>query len=373
METRSQLMSPDPLYVTQSYLPPFDEFVAQMQRIWQSGQLTNNGPLVVEYEDQLKKRLGVKHIFTVDNGDAGLRVAYKAMELSGSVVTTPFSYVSTTSSLLWSGLTPIFADIDPETLTIDPQRVAESITEDTSAILATHVFGNPCDVNRLQEVADEHKLWLIYDAAHAFGVTYNDSPILSFGDVSMISLHATKIVHSGEGGLLATNDDELASQIEWRRRFGHDGTESFHGVGINAKMSELHAGLGLCVLHHYDTIVALRRKAAVAYDTAIDDLKLPISKPTIRPKTVYNSAYYPILLESESTLIRVIDYLNQRQIFPRRYFYPSLNTVATFGHFPNMPISESVSARALCLPFSATTTEHQIRRVTNAISEALRK
>ncbi len=366
-------MSLDPLYVTQSYLPPFEEFVTQMQRIWQSGQLTNNGPLVVEYENQLKQRLGVKHVLAVDNGDAGLRVAYRAMNLSGSVITTPFSYVSTTSSLIWSGLTPIFADIERETLTIDPDRVADAITEDTTAILATHVFGNPCDVNRLQEVADEHGLWLIYDAAHAFGVTYNDSPILSFGDVSMISLHATKIVHSGEGGLLATNDDELASQIEWRRRFGHRSDESFSGVGINAKMSELHAGLGLCVLQQYDTIVKLRRKAAAAYDAAIDNLELPLSRPTIRPQTIYNSAYYPLLLESESALVRVVGYLNQQQIFPRRYFYPSLNTVKTLGDFPVMPNSESVSARVLCLPLSASTTNQQVERVVNAIGEAMRQ
>ncbi len=364
-------MPTEPLYVTQSYLPPFEEFVAQMRQVWQTAQLTNNGPLVCEYESRLKELLGVDHIVSVDNGDAGLRVAYKALRLSGEVITTPFSYISTTSSLLWSGLKPVFADVEEDTLTLDPECVMAAITSRTTAILATHVYGNPCDVRRLAQLADQHGLKLIFDAAHAFGVRYEGQPILAYGDVSMVSLHATKLVHAAEGGILATNDSKLAEDIEWRRRFGHDGTESYHGVGINAKMSELHAGLGLCVLRHIDEIVAARRRISACYDSLIDELGLPFCYPKLRPETDYNFAYYPVLLESAEQLTRVLTFLNSQNIYPRRYFFPSMNTIKTLGDFPRMPVSEAVSSKVLCLPLSASMTEAQVDRVVRAIAFAV--
>ena len=355
------------LYVTESFLPPIDEYIERLRTIWESGQLTNNGSLVRELESRLCDYLGVKHCVLVSNGDAGLRIAIRGLDLAGEVITTPFSYVSTASSIKWLGLTPVFADIEPDSLTIDPEKVEQSITPKTSAIMATHVYGNPCDVDRLNEIAKRHNLRIIYDAAHAFGVEYQGAGIAGFGDVSMFSLHATKLFHSGEGGLLATNNSAIAEQVEWRRRFGHKGAEEFHGPGINAKMSELHAAMGLCVLDHIDEIFSRREVASQTYDRLISDYQVNLKRPVLRDGTKYNHAYYPVLFESQTALVNAFESLKSEHIFPRRYFYPSLNTVKTLGEFSDQPVAESVAPRAACLPLSAQTTESDICRVVNGI------
>ena len=353
----------EPLHVTRSYLPPVDEYMKRLATVWASGQATNNGPLVGELEQKLAEHHGVKHALCVSNGDAGLHVAIRALDLTGEVITTPFSYVSTLSSLVWSGLKPVFADIDPQTFTVDPNLVEDNITESTSAILVTHVFGNPCDVEALEDIARRHELKLIYDAAHAFGVTYKGRGILNFGDVSMVSLHATKLFHCGEGGLLAGNNQQLFERLEWTRRFGHDGTEAFHGVGVNAKMSELHAAMGLCVWDHMPEVIAGRKAICQLYDRAIADRQLLLTKPVIRDGASENYSYYPVLFESESKLLETMEILAGAQVFPRRYFYPSLNTVKEICDVVSMPVSESIASRILCLPLSTEMTADDVQRV----------
>ncbi len=360
----------EPIHVTKTFLPPLEEYIEKLRKIWSSHNLTNNGPMVQELESKLQEYLGVKHVILVSNGDAGLRLCLKSMELTDEVITTPFTYVSTVSSIIWSGLKPVFADIEPNTLTIDPEQIEKAITPRTSAILATHVYGNPCDVHRLKEIADKHDLKLIYDAAHAFGVKYNGQRITNYGDVSMISLHATKLFHTGEGGLLATNNSKLAEQLEWRRRFGHDGPEKYHGVGINAKMSELHAALGLCNLKHINNIISQRKATFNQYIDQLDDSILPIKHLSLRPKCDWNYSYCPLILQSKKVAEDVEKALNTEKIFPRRYFYPSLNELP-FLNYKKMPASEKIAERILCLPLSANLTSTDVRSISSLIKKAL--
>lgn len=328
--------------------------------------------MVQELEAKLQEYLGVKHVILVSNGDAGLRLCLKSMELTGEVITTPFTYVSTVSSIIWTGLKPVFADIEPDTLTIDPEQVEKAITPNTSAILATHVYGNPCDVHRLKEIADKHNLKLIYDAAHAFGVKYEGRGITNFGDVSMISLHATKLFHTGEGGLLATNDSQLAEQLEWRRRFGHDGPEKYHGVGINAKMSELHAAMGLCNLKHIDEIIKKRQQSALSYKKAL--IGSSLLQPIIRDKTSWNFMYFPVLFPNEKSLKIALKKWNLNGIYPRRYFFPSLCSLTNWGEtFSETPISSNVAKKVICLPLSYETTQNQIDRIFDYYEENLNR
>ncbi|MEM7452735.1 MAG: DegT/DnrJ/EryC1/StrS family aminotransferase [Planctomycetota bacterium] len=357
-----------PLYVTTPFFPPIEEYVECLQQIWASRQLTNQGPYVCQLEQGLKEHLGVENVIAVSNGDAGLRIALRALEITGEVITTPFSYVSTTSSLLWTGLKPVFCDVEPDTLTIDPGKIEAAITRDTTAIMATHVFGNPCDVERLAEIAAEHDLKLIYDAAHAFGVEYRGNSVLKYGDISMVSLHATKIFHAAEGGILATKDSGLAALVEWRRRFGHNGTLEFHGPGINAKMSELNAAMGVCVLRHFEEIKQRRAVACRTYDSLLSEAGVDISKPVLRDGTEWNYSYYPVLFSSGSELSRAFENLEANNIFPRRYFYPSLNTVRQLGSFGSMPVSEDAASRVACLPLSHALPEDRIRQIVSIIA-----
>ena len=360
-----------PLHVTKSFLPPLEEYVARLQTVWESGQLTNNGALVQQFEASLRKRLNVDHVIALSNGDAGLRIALRALEVTGEVITTPFSYVSTASSILWSGLTPVFCDIEPDTLTIDPEGIVAAITPRTTAILATHVFGNACDVEQIETIAAEHQLKVIYDAAHAFDVDYQGRNLLTYGDISMVSLHATKLIHSCEGGFLATNNEAVFAAAEWRRRFGHQGPESFHGAGINAKMSEVHAAMGLCVMDHLPEIKAARRAATRKYVDEIQSRNLALTIPRWRTGCQPNDSYFPVLFDSENELLRAQQALKQHHIYPRRYFYPSLNTVRELGKFPAMPISEDVASRVLCLPLSSYLQADDIETLLDIIDRSL--
>lgn len=356
-----------PLHVTEAFLPPIEEYVAYLERIWANGQVTNNGPLVKELEAQLASYLGVKHVIAVSNGDAGLRLALRALDLTGEVITTPLSYVSTTSSILWSGLIPVFADVDRCSLTIQPDAVEQAITPRTSAIMATHVYGIPCDVDQLESIAAKYGIRIIYDAAHAFGVKFQGRGLVNYGDVSMVSLHATKLFHTCEGGILATNNDQLAARLEWMRRFGHKGTEAFYGVGINAKMSELHAAMGLCNLKHLDRIMDQRKRA---WETYAQNLlgSNQLSMPQQPEGTTYNFAYFPLIFPTAAALRRALQSMAERKIFARRYFYPSLNQVAELGSPVTMPVADDVAPRVLCLPLSAATSSNDLQRVVDAIA-----
>lgn len=333
--------------VTKPYLPPQAEYQAYVAKIFERNWLTNNGPLVNELELQLKRYLGRKHLLYVTNGTVAIQLALKALGLTGEVITTPFSYVATTSSLVWEGMQPVFVDIDCDSLNIDPTKIEAAITSATTAILATHCFGNPCDVEAIRAIADRHELKVIYDAAHCFGTRYQGQSIFAWGDVSTTSLHATKLFHSVEGGAIFTSDPELLKTMAYMRNFGHDGPEQFAGVGINAKNSEFHAAMGLVNLSHIDDILARRKEQCDRYDELLSRLR--IRRPQILPGAEFNYAYYPIIFEDEATCLRMKQALERKEIFPRRYFYPSLSSL-NYVSPQATPVSDQVAGSILCLP-----------------------
>ncbi len=354
--------------VTKSYLPEFHTYSSYLEKIWANNHLTNHGPLVLELEEKLRNRFGVKHFFFVNNGTIALQIALKAIGASNQVITTPFSYVATTSSILWENLQPAFADIDINSLCINPDEVEQLAKQGIKYLLATHVYGNPCDVKKLQELAEKYKLKIIYDAAHAFDVDYKDISILQYGDISTLSFHATKLFHTIEGGAIVTNDDELAHKISYMRNFGHNGPEQFWGIGINGKASEFNAAMGLCILPNMEKIISDRKKVDASYRTGLD--RKEISFPVIRSATTYNYAYFPILLQSEEMLLAVSEKLRENHINPRRYFYPSLNTLP-FIENQHCPIAEDVSRRVLCLPQYADLSQEEINKIIGVINQTI--
>jgi dTDP-4-amino-4,6-dideoxygalactose transaminase len=333
--------------VTKSFLPPFEEYTYQLQRAFDNEWLTNRGQLIRELEDKLKDYLEIDNILITNNGTIPLQIALKLLGNQGEIITTPFSYIATTAAIVWENCTPIFVDINPNNLTIDVSKIEAAITSKTTCILATHVFGNPCDIEQIQRIAEKHNLKVIYDAAHCFGVQYKGKSIFEFGDISTCSFHATKLFHTGEGGAVFCKDSELFHKIYYSHNFGHNGPLEFYGLGINGKISELHAAMGLAVFPHLNEIISERKNVTQLYDELIDFVK--VSKMEIRLETIWNHSYYPIIFKSEEDLLQTLEKLNNKNIFPRRYFYPSLNTIEyTKGKV--MPISEHVAARILCLP-----------------------
>ncbi len=355
--------------VTKSFLPELRDYVAYLEKVWESGWLTNQGPMVLELENRLKELLGVRHLFFVNNGTIALQIAIKALDLSGEIITTPFSYVATTSSIAWEGCSPVFADISPDTLCIDPVSIEGKITPHTRAIMGVHVYGNPCDVDAIEQVAQRHNLKVIYDAAHAFGVNYHGRSILKWGDISTLSFHATKVFHTVEGGAIVTDSDLLAHKISYMRNFGHNGPEAFWGLGVNGKCSEMHAAMGLCLLPKVPHIIDRRKALTELYDSLLKDVE-GLSRPPVRPGTEYNYAYYPVLLESEERLLDVRSALNANEIFPRRYFYPSLTTLPYVDSTP-MPIAMDASLRVLCLPLFPDLQESQVCSICDIIRAQL--
>lgn len=354
--------------VTKTFFPPIEEYQLQLQRIWKNQWLTNRGELVLELEEKLKNYLSVSNIIVTNNGTIPLQIALKLLGNGGEIITTPFSYVATTSTILWENCKPIFVDIHQEYLTIDETKIEAAITAKTTAILATHVFGNPCNVEAIETIAKKHNLKVIYDAAHSFGVTYNGKSIFDFGDVSTCSFHATKLFHTGEGGALFCNDAELNHQMFYSHNFGHNGPLDFHGLGINGKISELQAAMGLTVLPYMSEIIKSRKETVDFYSNNLDFTKLKTIK--IRQNTAWNYSYYPIIFESEAQLLKVQQALNDKKIYPRRYFYPSLNTI-DYVAGQSMPISEDIAARILCLPLYAGLNENELNLITSIINQSL--
>jgi dTDP-4-amino-4,6-dideoxygalactose transaminase len=333
--------------VTKTFLPDFEEYSRILKRAWDNAWITNNGELLQELEGKLAEYLGVEHLLFCSNGTVVLQLALKALQVSGEVITTPFSYVATTNALIWEGCTPVYVDINERDFCIDVSKIEAAITADTSAILATHVYGNPCDVDAIASLAAKYRLKVIYDGAHAFGVHYKDKPLLGQGDVSTCSFHATKIFHTVEGGCLATNDAELAGELKLIRSFGHVGDE-YYRAGINGKNSEFHAAMGLANLPHLPEIFDSRRRSSQLYDSLLQDL--PLGRPIPLENTKCNHSYYPVLFRDESTLLNVISALKDKDIMPRRYFYPSLNNLPYLPLNASCPVSEDVAERVLCLP-----------------------
>jgi len=333
--------------VNKTFLPPQAEYQTILKKAWDASWITNRGILVKELEEKLKAYLAVSNIIVTTNGTLPLQIAIKTLELKGEIITTPFSYVATTSSIVWESCTPVFVDIHPEYLTIDETKIEAAITSKTTAILATHVFGNPCHVEAIEAIAKKHHLKVIYDAAHCFGVTYKGKSIFNFGDVSTCSFHATKLFHTGEGGAMFCNDIDLFNELYYHHNFGHKGTLDYYGLGINAKMSELQAAMGLAVLPYMKTILNERKKAINYYNANLGFSQLQSIK--IRKNTNWNYSYYPAIFESEEQLLKIEKILVDNEIIPRRYFFPSLNTV-NYIKGKKMPISESIASRILCLP-----------------------
>ena len=333
--------------VTKTFLPPIEEYNKQVQRAWDNQWLTNRGELVLELEEKLRDYLSVSNIIVTNNGTVPLQIALKLLGKQGEIITTPFSYVATTAAIIWENCTPVFVDIHPDYLTIDETKIEAAITDKTTAILATHVFGNPCNVEAIEAIAQKYQIKVIYDAAHSFGVTYKGKSIFDYGDISTCSFHATKLFHTGEGGAMFTNDADLQHQLFYSHNFGHKTALDFYGLGINGKMSELQAAMGLAVLPYMETILAERKKVVDFYNAHLDFSKL--DKIKIRENTVWNYSYFPVLFKDELSLLTVEAKLSSENIIPRRYFNPSLNNLPYCKNV-KMPISESISDRVLCLP-----------------------
>lgn len=356
--------------ITKPYIPSLEIYASYLEAIWQRGHLTNNGPLCQQLANDIARFLSVSNLEIVSSGTMALQLAIRALGLKGEIITTPYSYVATTNSILWAGCEPIFVDIEPQTFCINPDLIAAAITDKTSAILATHIYGFPCDVAKIQRIADAHEIKVIYDAAHAFAVKLAGESILLHGDCSAASFHATKVFHTAEGGAVVCKDPELAKRISLIKHFGHIGEEEYHDIGINAKMSELHAALGLCVLPKVHEIIAIRKECAGWYDEFLNGCSL--QRPIAPVGLEHNYAFYPVIFPSYDVMMKVRQSLLDNGIGPRRYFHPSLNSLPFLR--PNLkracPMSESVSSRVLCLPVYAGLRKAEVEVICGVIRRA---
>ncbi len=333
--------------VTKTYLPPFEEYTTILKRAWDKIWITNNGELVLELEQKLKEYLKVDNLLFCSNGTVVLQMALKTLNITKEVITTPFSYVATTNVILWEGCTPVFVDIDAETLCIDANKIEEAITKDSEAILATHVYGIPCNIEKIEAIAKKHNLKVIYDGAHAFGCTYKGKSLLSYGDISTCSFHATKVFHTVEGGCIICKTGQDTEKLFLYRQFGHNADE-YLSIGINAKNSEFHAAMGLTVLPSIYNIIEMRKNIFEQYNAFLGD---EVITPHINLQEFeYNYSYYPIIFKDEVKLLKAKELLQQNNINSRRYFYPSLNTLQYIPNKKSCPVSEDISSRMLCLP-----------------------
>lgn len=353
--------------VTKVFLPPLEEYTAQVKRAFDNEWLTNRGELVVELERKLMGYLDTDNIILMNNGTIPLQIALKLLGKGGEIITTPFSYVATTSSIVWEGCTPVFVDIHKDYLTIDESKIEAAITPNTTCILATHVFGNPCNIEEIDKIAKKYNLHVIYDAAHCFGVKYKGKSIFSFGDISTCSFHATKLFHTGEGGAIFSQDPDLRHRIFYSHNFGHNGPLDFFGLGINGKISELQAAMGLSLYPYLTIIMEARRRIVEQFDSELDFRFL--QKMKLRNEIVWNYSYYPIIFSDERVLLKVQKALNEMSIFPRRYFYPSLNKLP-YSHQIPMPVSEDISSRILCLPLYVGLEHTEVSKIISVLNNS---
>lgn len=357
-------------YVTMPSLAPIEDFTSLLEGVWESGVLTHNGPLVQQLEMDICNVVGLQNFVAVVNGTVALQMAIRALELHGEIITTPFTWIATISSIIWEHCTPVFVDIDPETLNIDPSKIEEKITVRTSAIIPVHVFGNPCDIDAIDSIAQKHNLKVIYDAAHGVGSSYKGISLLEYGDISATSLHATKLFNTGEGGGCITTSNELHEKLKRIRFFGHDENKDIVEDGFNGKMTEIHAALGLANLKYYDSVLTDRKEKYFHYKSQLEQSdKLSFQK--IKHGEC-NYSYFPVIFESEDLLLKVLEKLSQKGIFPRRYFYPSVNTYSKIVPYNELPFSEDISKRILCLPLYYTLELSKIDEIcTIILSEVL--
>lgn len=349
--------TPKPIYVTQPFLPPLEEFIPYLEKIWDSHILTNNGPFHQQLEKALCEYLGVKYISLFSNGTLALVTALQAMGITGEVITTPFSFVATTHALWWNNIKPVFVDIEPETFTLDPEKIEAAITPETSAILPVHVYGYPCKVGRIEEIAKKHGLKVLYDAAHTFGARFNGRSLCDFGDMSVLSFHATKVFNTFEGGAIVCHSAEMKEHIDNLKNFGFRGETTVVEPGINAKMNEVQAAMGLLQLKYVDSLIEKRKEVASLYKEKFKDI------PGIRfvndlNGMFHNYSYFPILIEEEIFGLnrdKVYEILKDNGFFTRRYFYPLISKFPIYSDLEsaeaeNLKIAEKVAEKIVCLP-----------------------
>lgn len=351
--------------VTKTFLPPHEEYLRYLNSAWEAGWITNNGKLAKDLEAKLKDYLDVSHLLYCNNGTIAIQIALKVLGITGEVITTPFSYVATTNSIIWEGAVPVFADIRADDFCIDADRIEEKITDKTTAILAVHVYGHPCDVERIEEIAKRHNLKVIYDGAHAFGVEYKGRSLLSYGDLTTCSFHATKLFHTVEGGAVISGDADLAEKVRLSHMFGHIG-DDYYSLGINGKNSEFHAAMGHTVLPYVQSIIENRKATAELYDASLDFTKIskPVSSFSFKP----NYGYYPVVFSSEEALLRTKQALFADNINTRRYFYPSLNQLPFLKTHEKCPVSDSVSVRVLALPMFFGLDPADVQRIATIVN-----
>jgi dTDP-4-amino-4,6-dideoxygalactose transaminase len=362
-----------PIYVTEPFLPELSELMPYLEQIWKCKYLTNSGPYHQEFEKALARHLGVEHISVFANGTLALLTALQALRIVGEVITTPFSFVATSHVLTWNRVRPIFVDIDPETFNLDPKKIEAAITPETTAILPVHVYGTPCNVHRISEIASQYNLRIIYDAAQAFDVKYRGQSILLFGDLSVLSFHATKVFNTFEGGAIVCRSAEMKLRIDRLKNFGFVDEVTVIEPGINAKMNEFQAALGLVQLKHVADAIASRRRVYEHYRNALSHCK-GISLLNPSPEVESNYAYFTILVHDDYRLSRdgLYDHLRENGIFARRYFYPLISDFPMYKHLassarPNLEVAHRVAAEVLCLPISPMLISQDIDRICNLI------
>ncbi len=355
--------------VTKTHLPSREKLDRYIDRIYDSNWLTNNGPLVQELTARLEAYLGVQNLLLVSNGTLALQIAYRALGITRQAVTTPFSFVATTSSLVWEGIEPVFADIDPKTFCIDPREIEKALTPETQAIVPVHVFGNACEIEAIETIAQKHGLKTVYDAAHAFGVQYKVKSILNYGDASTLSFHATKVFHTIEGGAIVFKDREVYERARLMINFGIDGPDSVVALGINAKMNEFQAAMGLAVLDEIEEIHAGRERVWKQYE---ENLKGKLQMQKRNPDCTNNYAYFPVVFESEEQLLLVKEQLNQKHINPRRYFFPALSDIP-FIREAGMELSQHLSSSILCLPLYQKLDLSIVKMICETIKRSMHK
>lgn len=371
---------PAPLYVTQPELPPLDDFLPYLRQIWDSRQLSNGGPFHRRFEQALAEHLGVPHVSLFTNATIALVTALQALRISGEVITTPYSFVATTHALRWNGIEPVFADVDPQTLNLDPDAVEAAITPRTTAIMPVHCYGTPCDVDRLQRIADDYNLKIIYDAAHAFGVRVRRgddwTSVLRFGDLSVLSFHATKVFNTFEGGAIVSPDARTKQHIDHLKNFGFVNETTVVATGINGKMSEFNAALGLLQLEHVEHAIVRRRAIDRLYRERLSGVRgLRFLSPPSNATS--NGSYMPLLVEPEFAVSRdgLYDWLRAHGVLARRYFHPLISDFPMYRQLPSadrarLPVAAAASAQVLCLPMYPGLADADVERVAALVRAA---
>lgn len=360
--------------VTSPLLPPLEEFIPYLEDIWERKWLTNNGPYHKQLETALCEYLGVEHLSLFTNGTLPLMIALQALRITGEVITTPYSFVATTHSLWWNGIKPVFVDVDPKTGNMDPEMIEAAITPKTTAIMPVHVYGNPCDTQRIQEIANTYGLKVIYDAAHAFGVTVNGDSILKAGDMSTLSFHATKTYNTIEGGALICSDTETKKRIDYLKNFGFAGETTVVAPGINGKMDEIRSAYGLVELKHVDAAIEVRKNVAAQYRKGLKDIK-GIKFLEDIPGVRHNYSYFPILVDKEEYGMdrdALYEKLKQHNIFGRRYFYPLISEFPTYRGLESskteyLPEATKMADQVICLPMHHEITSNEITHILNTL------